>query len=172
MTNTRIQLKNVKYFESLSEETNAYSADIYFDGKKIGLCSNRGHGGETNICGISEGSYESIKLARKYCSSLPPLKYEDFEFPSSFESVCDTLFEKWLGEKESKKLEKKFDKSILYGNNYSYRESSFTRGGKNIPLKELFNNTQGIEYVKSFCLAKIKEGHKILNTNLPFELTY
>ena len=41
----RIELKNVKHVESMSEETECFTANLYVDGKKIGAVSNRGHGG-------------------------------------------------------------------------------------------------------------------------------
>lgn len=41
----KIELKNIKQAKFLSEETPAYSASLYVDGKKIGDVSNNGHGG-------------------------------------------------------------------------------------------------------------------------------
>jgi hypothetical protein len=41
----KIELKNIKEAKFLSEETPAYSANLYVDGVKIGVVSNNGHGG-------------------------------------------------------------------------------------------------------------------------------
>ena len=41
----RVQLKSIKLHTSLSEETPAYTAKIYVDGKFFSNVSNRGHGG-------------------------------------------------------------------------------------------------------------------------------
>jgi hypothetical protein len=40
----KIELRNIKFHLGLSEETTAFNADIYVDGKKAGSASNRGHG--------------------------------------------------------------------------------------------------------------------------------
>ena len=44
-----ITLKSVKIYERLSEETTAFSATVYYAGRKAGEASNDGHGGSTMI---------------------------------------------------------------------------------------------------------------------------
>ena len=39
-----IELKNVKIYAGLSEETIAFNASVYIDGKKVGEAKNSGHG--------------------------------------------------------------------------------------------------------------------------------
>lgn len=41
----KIEIKNISYSERMSEETSCFSADLWVDGKKIGVISNRGTGG-------------------------------------------------------------------------------------------------------------------------------
>ena len=41
----RVKLKNVKHSASLSQETEAYTASVYLDGKKVGHVRNDGNGG-------------------------------------------------------------------------------------------------------------------------------
>lgn len=45
----RIELRKVDYSARLSEETSAFSADVWIDGVKVGQASNHGHGGPTTI---------------------------------------------------------------------------------------------------------------------------
>jgi hypothetical protein len=45
----KIELKNVTYNARLSEETAAFAATVYVDGKKAGEARNDGHGGPTLI---------------------------------------------------------------------------------------------------------------------------
>lgn len=45
-----ITLKKFKPSEAMSEETNAFTADLYILGKKVATCSNQGHGDPINIC--------------------------------------------------------------------------------------------------------------------------
>ena len=41
----KLELKNIKYFASGSQETPCYTATVYVDGKKAIYVSNNGHGG-------------------------------------------------------------------------------------------------------------------------------
>lgn len=43
--NINLELRGISHNESLSEETNAYSATLYLDGKKVARVSNHGQGG-------------------------------------------------------------------------------------------------------------------------------
>jgi hypothetical protein len=45
----KIELRKVHYSAALSDETPAYSADIYVDGKRRGNVVNHGHGGQDVI---------------------------------------------------------------------------------------------------------------------------
>ncbi len=47
----KIELKAIRYFSSMSEETNCYEAGLYVDGRKIGRVSNRGTGGGDDFHG-------------------------------------------------------------------------------------------------------------------------
>tara|TARA_Y100000310_G_scaffold186462_1_gene186626 strand:- start:883 stop:1344 length:462 start_codon:yes stop_codon:yes gene_type:complete len=44
-----ITLKNVKIYAGLSEETIAFNASVYIDGKKVGDAKNNGHGGANDV---------------------------------------------------------------------------------------------------------------------------
>ena len=43
----QIELKNIKFFEAMSEETNAFVADVYVNKVKVAYAKNDGHGGCT-----------------------------------------------------------------------------------------------------------------------------
>ena len=45
----QIELRRVSYSATLSQETSAFTADIWVDGKKAGSAENHGTGGCTNI---------------------------------------------------------------------------------------------------------------------------
>ena len=45
----KIELKRFSYNARLSEETNAFAADIWVDGKNVGFAKNDGHGGNTMV---------------------------------------------------------------------------------------------------------------------------
>lgn len=160
----KIELKNVKYYSGMSEETNAFTADVYADGKKVGYAKNEGCGGNTFVSCFAE-TRTQFQRVEAYCKSLPaiPYKYgdEDFSMESDLENVVDQLFEKWLNDKETKKLEKKMIDHIMWGvpNGYSYCSVKFKRPLNQIPHPILQNYLD--EYKKKF-----KDGEKFLNTNL------
>ena len=174
----RVTLKNIKFSEWNSEETNCFQGVIYFDNKRVGMCDNDGRGGNTTCRPYDyQKDREKFNECEKYCESLPPIVhegreglYDSFEIDSNLENVCDELFNKWLGQKEDKKLEKNYDKGICYGNKYRYQMRGFVMGKKSIPISEVLKDAKGIELVKNLCNKLKSEGHKILNTNLPFEV--
>jgi hypothetical protein len=103
------ELKKVKYSPSLSEETNAFTAEVWLDGKKVGYASNRGHGGNTDV---------DLELPRRseildWVSKQPAKVYaasegmKEFSVPYDMEVVVDDLMEKWLDEKYGEGAQKK-----------------------------------------------------------------
>lgn len=170
----RVSLKNIKFSEWNSEETNCFKGDVYFDNKKVGFCSNEGRGGNTYVWSLSE-TFDKFKEMEEYCKSLPDIVYkieghEEFTIKSDLENVVDRIFEEWLEKKEDKKLEKNFNKGICFGTKNRYQISSFKRGGKSITISELCNNIVGRTMLEKHCESLKKQGHIILNTNLPFEV--
>lgn len=102
-----IELKNVKFHASMSEETNCFEATIYVDGKKIGDVNNRGYGGPNDYHYTDKARGDAFE---KYCRALPPHVYPagngmvEFSVPSDEDCVIDELFSKWLHAKEMKRL--------------------------------------------------------------------
>ena len=41
----RVSIENFKFYEEMSEETNAFSGDLILDGINVGRCTNDGKGG-------------------------------------------------------------------------------------------------------------------------------
>lgn len=86
----KIEIRNVDVAEGLSEETTAFSADVYFEGEHIAVAKNRGRGGQTMVNAhaprADDGGIDGDELqrnkaalqrARQYAESLPPLKYPE-----------------------------------------------------------------------------------------------
>jgi len=173
----RIKLKNIKFSEWNSEETNCFQSDIYFDNKKVGFCSNEGRGGNTHCQWISVDTKEKFKEMEEYCKTLPDIEYpstltghEKFSIPSDLENVVDRIFEEWLEQKEDKKMEKNFEKGICFGTKYHYQISSFKVNGKPMTISEILKSQVGVFKLRTYCDNLKREGHTILNTNLPFEI--
>lgn len=165
---SRVSLKNVKFLESMSEETNCFSADVYFDNKKIASCNNRGRGGNTDVLRDPSCGVVKFKEFEDYCNSLPPYVSGTFTLPSDMEMVVDGLFEKWLEAKEEKKLLTNMKKGLLFGSKDHYSMVSW----KGVTLEVLLNqnNPSMMARIKQIIKEKVAEGKPLLNTNIPKEV--
>jgi len=145
----------------MSEETNAFVADVYVNGKKVAYAKNDGHGGETYYHSYSKDN-TLLRKAEEYCLSLPPIKTPyNFEIEMNLTNFIDELVEAELKKKDQKKMEKKMEKAIMWGvpNDYRYSQVTFKVPLAQIPRPQLQMYVD--KYKKDF-----KEGEKFLNTNL------
>jgi hypothetical protein len=108
-----ITLKNVKFSEFASQETNCFEATVYIDGKRAGTVSNDGQGGCNRYS--PNTLYATLN---EYAETLPPIVSRYFDRnnnPMIFEHDADiligNLFDYWL---HSRDLKKSLAKSILF----------------------------------------------------------
>jgi hypothetical protein len=105
-----IELRNVKFAEFASHETNCFSATVYVNGERAFLAENDGNGGCDNYHslrdskGNTDRSEELLNAAEKYAESLPD--EPKYNLAYSLEFLIDDLFSKWLEAKEVKRLTK------------------------------------------------------------------
>lgn len=160
----KIELKNVKDFPDMSEETTAFVADIYVDGVKVAYAKNDGHGGCTDY-NAHEGKRELLKQAEQYCISLPKKNYGTFSLDMNLEHLIDELLYEELKNKDNKKFQNKqarlMETSILVGvpGAGSFGQYNYKRPLATIPKETLQKFVDNIK-------GKLKEGEQILNTNL------
>ena len=164
-----IQLKNIKFFEAMSEETNAFVADVYVNKVKVAYAKNDGHGGST-FYHAYEGKQELLKQAEQFCLGLPSV----FNFPMDLEFKIDLLLEDWLKAKDEAKMAKKLQKDMLTSlcikTPNGYTQLTWKSGSRNITIAELVSVPNGREVLKN-AIAKAKaEGKEVLNTNIPQHL--
>ena len=77
------ELRKVKLFKALSEETTAFSAELWLHGAKVADCCNRGHG-EVVLFHYISPEAKAAHIA--YCKTLPPLPADDLcEMPLAFD---------------------------------------------------------------------------------------
>ena len=170
----KIELKKIYTNERFSEETNCFKAEIFLNGKKVGYAENDGRGGCTNYYGIEHHYSEAIKQMEKYCMTLPSIVYTkeehgmEFSIAMTLEHYIDECITEHLKKKADKALTKDFNKGLCYGTPHSYAIQHFLQGGKRITIEELLKDNKGIQFLIEKSAKLINEGHKILNTNLPF----
>ena len=161
----KIELKNVKFSESLSEETNAFTADIFVDGKKCGFAKNDGQGGCTDIRQIGGTNSKLFVECVNWLKTQPDINIgsetEPYMINCHIESMVDHLFDQWLKDKEVKKMEKKMLTHVMWGvpNSLSYRVVKFNK-----PLNTIDHNVLQ-KYLDTWKATFIR-GEQFLNTNL------
>ena len=87
-----IELKNVKEYKNMSQETTAFHATLYVDGKRVGTASNGGYGDPIHI----NAPRKVVDQMVDYANSLPEVeaKLGDYSFrykPSPDSLISDIL---------------------------------------------------------------------------------
>jgi len=122
----KIELKRFTTNARLSQETTAFAADVWVDGKKAGYAENAGHGGNTNVQ-LDRAFRDAVEA---YGKMLVPAEYK---FVSGAEWVVDQLVEAELQKKSdkafSKKLAKVDAKERAHNDAHGYGSARFRHGG-------------------------------------------
>jgi hypothetical protein len=162
----KIELKNVKFLESMSEETNCFTADVFINGKKIAYASNQGHGGPTDYRVYDNKDASLLKEAEAFFLAKPEVEVEvsGYKFMSqpTLEGEIDDLMENFLQAKDNKKRENHFKKGICYGTKNSYQMIFWT----GITLEAMLKNEVGRQRIAKVVKDLREKGKTILNTNL------
>jgi hypothetical protein len=168
----KIELKNFKHYERLSEETYCFVANLWINGVKAGTTQNNGIGGHTAYYQDNQEGRKLIKQAEEYCLNLPPDKWvhngKEYTTKMDLYHYIDNLVNELIREKykqkDLQKLRKNMEKAILIGNDETYTQIGFK-----MPLRELMEKHS--DYFKKVLKEKIekhtKEGYRLLNTNIP-----
>jgi hypothetical protein len=164
----KIELKNIKFSEALSQETNAFVADIYVNGQKVAYAKSDGNGGSTFYQSY-QGKQTMVNEVEKYCLSLPSINNYGFEIKMDLEFKINLLFEEWLKEKEQIKFNKKLEKDSLKGICIKTDNGYSLINWKGQTIETMINHPQGIIIIKNKLKELIKDGKEILNKNIPKE---
>jgi hypothetical protein len=174
----KIELKNIHFSEQLSEETNAFSANLYIEGVKAGRVSNRGRGGATICKAGDEKGDRLIVAAETHCRSLPSEKSDlvsgEHELKMDLGRYVDKLLVSYLQEKEVQKFQKKLEKAIERGIVVGIPGKSFDVWEFTHPIAIILQHPKGPEMIKRAIeediLPELKGGKIIMNTNIPLKV--
>lgn len=114
----KIELKRISYNARLSQETAAFAADVYVDGKKAGSAENSGHGGNTNVHLHLLSAEERAKV-EAWCNAQPPHVYpasgdmKEFSVPYNLEQAVDNFLYDWLEKRDTIAQYKRWCKKSL-----------------------------------------------------------
>ena len=92
MKKPTIELKRLETFASLTEETPAYSAKLYVDGKLFAEVTNRGHGGPDDYRFAAGQSWDTLKeLDARIAATYPSHEFYGKTFEESLEILCHNM---------------------------------------------------------------------------------
>lgn len=165
----KIELRKLKIVESMSEETTAFTADIYIEGYKSGYAKNDGQGGCT-FYHTYEVRRDLIKQAEAYCLGLPAKDYGSFKLPMNLEHFIDKIVDETLQAKEQAKFDKKLQKDMLKGVCVKTEMGYSLISWKGFTLEQLLSNPKGCTVVYNKIRELKAEGKQVLNTNVPSNL--
>ena len=155
----KLELKKVSHSASLSEETAAFTADLWFDGKKVAFCRNDGRGGSTYVDHY-EGMKETLKEVYEYAKSLPSIVSHGTELEMDLDFKLGLMIDEYLTNKEQKK---NFNKGIVY------EESSGNIkiiSWKGYSISKLKKHPQGFVVIEQTVSNLKSKGYNVLNTNI------
>jgi hypothetical protein len=169
----KIELKNFKHYDKLSDETYCFTANIWVDGVKCGNAENRGIGGETDYSSDRRiGSDELIKQAEQYCLGLPSETIViadrtitlDMNLMNYIDNLVDEIVKAKYKEKDAQNLRKDMQKAILIGD-----EEKYAKIGFKMPLNEVMAKHPDYfqKTLKEMLLKHGTNGRRLLNTNIP-----
>jgi len=101
-----LTLKNLKVSEHLSEETTAFTATVYIDGKRAFTARNDGNGGENMLEPLKQDR-GIIDRAQTHFASLPPETSEYGDLPMSLDFAISLAVDEALHLKDMKRCLKK-----------------------------------------------------------------
>jgi hypothetical protein len=155
----KIELKNFKFYDRLSEETMCFIGNIWVNGVKCGYAENSGKGECTSY--HHEGtalSRELIRDAEGFCESNKTTLY------NYLDELAYEIVKRKEDESIAKKLNKEMQKAILIGTDTQYQVISFKK-----PLREVWETQP--DYFKKVLIEKLdkykEKGYRLLNTNIP-----
>jgi hypothetical protein len=169
-----IELKNIQYREKQSEESYAFSANLYIEGQLVGTASNRGRGGPTAYLSIDENGRKLISDAEIYIATLPSDKLSGnvyFSMAHNLDSYIDHRVAEYLLEKEQKEFRKKIEGYMKKGIVVGIPDKTFGMWKFTDPLEKILSHPDGHEVLIRALIKNIiptlSDGELILNTNIP-----
>lgn len=172
-----IELKNIHYSPTLSDDSNAFTANLYINGKKVCMVRDNGNGGGLDYGIVDPTLRPPLNEAEQWCKQLPPVispLSPDDDKPSylemDLELYIDDLLMKYFQRLEERKFERKMADTFLYGTSAEHYGT--------IKFRYSFQHMMGLPdgrekitaMLRKHILPKIAKGYRLLNTNIPEEI--
>lgn len=150
MTKPTIELRKISHAKSLSEETPAYSADVYVDGKLFCHVSNHGQGGPDEQHppkGMTNSQFQPLleALERRIVETYPshPFRIGDEieHIEESFEGLCQSAL---IDADIAKSLKRDLAKKIVFQKPDGIYTVKRTTTGQDAQLIAIIKQKHGI----------------------------
>lgn len=140
----KLELKNIKYFASGSQETPCYTATLYIDGKKAVYVDNNGHGGCDRHHVVKPFTWKDVEEVKSYLAK---------QSGDSFEPLDTWCHEKMYDYVDQQALKKDLRTKYLCFDKATNRLFSYKKKGITIAeFDKFFRN----KYPKGYCLNIMK----------------
>jgi hypothetical protein len=167
----KIELSKIEVYDALSQETIAFSANVYIDKQLVAKASNDGRGGMTRLDAVSAEAHAVLGRAEEWVKEQPPVgKFPPRNLADYVDKALEPYLEKLDRADFLRDIKKMGNKNLLYGKPYDdmtivplvkpIHTLKLTKGG--IILLE--------DKIRANVLPHLKEGQLILNLNLPPEI--
>ena len=172
----KIELKSIKIYEGMSEETTCFQSDLFINGKKVGYCKNSGHGGNTDYHGFTKEDNVLLEEVNQWCKKNPiPIPQHDYQI-DDLEGRVDEIVHQELLRRDKKKFDNKLNKRMLTHLLFTKsKEGEEVKeyselGWKGHTIESLLKHPKGPDTVKNVIKREIGNGYRLLNTNIPENL--
>jgi hypothetical protein len=123
----RVTLGGLVHSARLSQETNAFRASVYLDGRKVAVASNDGHGGQTLIVWLDTGSRLDVEAGVKAALESARLDSADdrdwFKKHMGVEAIVDDMVADTIRDLHRQKRWKRFVGTAHKKNHHAVRMS-------------------------------------------------
>jgi hypothetical protein len=161
MTTKKIELRKISYSASLSEETNAYTAQVWVDGVHVCDVSNHGTGGPDEQHPARGKTYADVQALNDYCKATYPKETYNFggdakgEYEVDLEHLCGQLLTAHLIERD---LRRSLKAKVLF-------TKKGTEGVYQISLKKV----APAQYPQFFKIIREKNNADLILNEMPFD---
>jgi hypothetical protein len=152
----KLELKNIAHSPRLSQETEAFAADLWVNNKKVAYVENSGHGGCTNYNTYDVSLRPLLKEVEDFCKGLPPEDFNGHKLNMDLEFMIDKMLYDWIEYKDYKK-------ALIYRTKEGVKMECKWNG---YTITKLLQTGSGVGTIRRKVIDLKSKGCTILNTNL------
>lgn len=173
-----IKLRNLYVDIRKSQDSAAFTGDLYINGYKAAIASNEGHGGAILFQPSGKKGQKLLEEAEKYCKVLPAWSYspdqdnkEVLTVGMNLEIFVDNLVSSYVDRRQQDRFQEQIARYMTKGIVYGIPDKEFAMLRYPTPLQEIFNDpgklTELYRDIHEKLLPSLDPSYKILNTNIP-----